>query len=201
MPKLLPYMHVENFLGNELSRQVLAYAVASEDQYTPSRVWAKRDEDEVDARVRISRVLRDLGPFDGLLQQKIRDFIPEMLAGLGVSRFQPRDKIELELAAHGDGAFYKPHIDMRLGETADRVLSAVYYMHGAPKVFSGGGLRIFPMPAMPGNDLPVVVAPTHDSLLVFQSYVRHEVMPIVCPGAAFKDYRFAVNCWIHKANA
>ena len=199
MPKLFPYMHVENFLDDDLSRQVFAYAVGSKDKYTPSRVGSKVDDDgRVDEKFRISHVLRDLGPFDAVMQQKIHDFYPEMLRGLKMSDFKVRERIELELAAHGDGAFFKPHIDMRLGETGDRVLSAVYYMHSFPKAFSGGELRIFPLEIMPGDDRPAVIEPKHNSLLVFQSYIHHEVLPVVCPGAAFEDYRFAINCWVHK---
>ncbi len=199
MPKLFPYMHVVNFLSDELSQELLAHAVMSEAAYTPSRVGVKVENDEVDERARISRVTRDLGRFEAVLQETIRDFLPDILAGLRMATFKTRDKIELELAAHGDGAFYKPHIDMRLGETADRVVSAVYYLHSRPRTFSGGELRIFPASNLPGDDVPVDIAPTHNSLLVFPSYARHEVRPVTCPGAAFQDYRFAVNCWIYKA--
>ena len=200
MARLFPYMHVEDFLSDELSQQIFSYAVESKESYTPSRVVSRLIGDaSVDESVRISHVLRDLGSFDSILQQKIHDYFPEMLAGLKMAKFKVRDRIELELAAHGHGAFYKPHIDMRLGETADRVVSAVYYLHGSPKMFNGGELRIFPMHKVPGDDLPIVIEPKHNSLLVFPSYVHHEVMPVACPGAAFKDYRFAVNCWVYKA--
>ncbi len=192
-------MHVENFLSDELSQQLFSYAVESKDKYTPSRVGSKANEDgRVDDKIRISHVLRDLGPFESVMQQKIHEFYPDMLIGLKMAGFNVREKIELELAAHGDGAFFKPHIDMRLGETGDRVLSAVYYMHSQPKAFSGGELRIFPLEIMPGDDKPVAIEPKHNSLLIFQSYVHHEVLPVVCPGAAFGEYRFAVNCWVHK---
>ncbi len=196
MPKLFPCMHVENFLSDELSQQIFDYAVTNENKYTPAQVGK---EGKINEKMRISKVLRDLGPFDTILHEKIHGFYPEMLKGLKMADFKRREKLELEIAAHGDGAFFKPHIDMRLGETGDRVLSAVYYMHSIPKVFSGGGLRIFPLEIMPGDDKPVVIEPKHNSLLVFQSYVHHEVLPVICPGAAFKDYRFAINCWIHKA--
>lgn len=196
MPKLFPYMHVENFLSDELSQQIFDYAAENEDKYTPSLVGK---EGKVNEKMRISKVTRDLGPFDAVLHEKIHAFYPEMLMGLKMADFKKKEQLELEIAAHGDGAFFKPHIDMRLGETGDRVLSAVYYMHSIPKKFSGGELKIYPLEIMPGDDEPVVLEPKHNSLLIFQSYVHHEVLPIVCPGAAFRDYRFAINCWIHKA--
>lgn len=196
MPKLFPYMHVEHFLSEALSQQLFDYAVSNQEKYESSKIGK---EGEVNERKRISKVTRDLGPFDAILHEKIHAFYPEMLSGLKMADFKRREKIELEIAAHGDGAFFKPHIDMRLGETGDRVLSAVYYMHSIPKRFSGGELKIYPLEIMPGEDEPVVLEPKHNSLLVFQSYVHHEVLPVVCPGEAFGDYRFAVNCWIHKA--
>jgi len=191
-------MHVENFLSDELSLEIFSHAVESKEKYTASRVGSKEDG-RVNEQARISLVLRDLGSFDSVLQRKIHDFYPEILAGLKMEDFKVREEIELELAAHGDGAFYKPHIDMRPGSTGERVVSVVYYMHSMPKVFSGGSLRIFPVQPMPGNDLPIEIEPKHNSLLVFPSYVLHEVLPVVCPGAAFADYRFAVNCWMYKA--
>jgi len=189
-------MHVEHFLSEALSQQLFDYAVSNQEKYESSKIGK---EGEVNERKRISKVTRDLGPFDAILHEKIHAFYPEMLLGLKMADFKRREKIELEIAAHGDGAFFKPHIDMRLGETGDRVLSAVYYMHSIPKRFSGGELKIYPLEIMPGEDEPVVLEPKHNSLLVFQSYVHHEVLPVVCPGAEFGDYRFAINCWIHKA--
>jgi SM-20-related protein len=34
MPRLFPYMHVENFLDEDLSQQILAYAVNDKDTST-----------------------------------------------------------------------------------------------------------------------------------------------------------------------
>lgn len=196
MPRLFPYMHVENFLDEDLSQQILAYAIDHKDIYTQSQIGK---EGKVNEKVRISHVTRELGPWEAVIQEKIEAFYPQIRQGLGMTDFNRRKNFEIELAAHDDGAFFKPHIDMRLGETGDRVISAVYYMHGTPKNFTGGGLKIYPNEIFPGDDEPVVLEPTHNSLAVFQSYVYHEVLPISCPSGDFKDYRFAINCWIHKA--
>jgi len=201
MPKLLPYMQVQDFLGEALASRVLAYAIAHEADFNASSVGERTEESQrIDATVRVSRVMRDFGELAPILQQRFQAFLPRMLEGLRMAPFDPRPECELELAAHGDGAFYKPHIDMRRGRTRDRVVSAVYYLHGQPKAFSGGGLRIFPNNMLPGDDAPVIVPPTHDSLLVFPSHVLHEVMPVSCPDVPFKDYRFAINCWVHRDN-
>jgi len=60
--------------------------------------------------------------------------------------------LELKLTAHGDGAYFRPHIDMSIGPDRqplgatpgeDRLLSAVYYFYAEPKAFSGGQLRLY----------------------------------------------------------
>ena len=79
-----------------------------------------------------------------------------------------------------------------------RALSGVYYLHRAPKGFSGGALRFY---AIGDANRFVDVEPVHNSLLVFPSWAPHEVMPISCPTGAFMDSRFAVNCWLHRRSA
>jgi Rps23 Pro-64 3,4-dihydroxylase Tpa1-like proline 4-hydroxylase len=111
--------------------------------------------------------------------------------------------LELELAAHGDGAFYHAHTDIAVGETrkkrsdkSDRVLSAVYYFYAEPKAFSGGELRLFQLGENPAF---VELQPLQNSLVVFHSWVPHEVRPVSCPSGEFRDYRFAINCWYRRA--
>ena len=64
-----------------------------------------------------------------------------------------------------------------------------------PCGFSGGTLRIYPLTGAGHID----IAPVHNSLLVFPSFVQHEVMPVACPSRHFMDSRFAVNCWFRKS--
>jgi Rps23 Pro-64 3,4-dihydroxylase Tpa1-like proline 4-hydroxylase len=107
-------------------------------------------------------------------------------------------RFETELVAHGDGAFYARHIDTQMqaqDRPGIRVLSGVYYFHRLPKAFSGGALRLYGFGA--GF---VDIEPTHNSLLVFPSWARHEVRPVSCPSGAFMDSRFAINCWVYRPN-
>ena len=46
---------------------------------------------------------------------------------------------------------------------------------------------------------PKDISPDNNSLLAFPSFSPHEVLPVIAPGVEFEDWRFAVNCWIHKA--
>jgi len=198
MPKLFPYLQIHRVLGAELAARVLQYAIGREGAFKASSVFESGESQRLDETVRISRVTRDLGDLGPVLQARFAAAIPTFFEGLKLGRVALKPDCELELAAHGDGAFYKPHTDNRWGRPANRVISAVYYVHGTPRGFSGGGLRLHPNNLLPGDDAPVVLQPEHDSLVVFPSHVIHEVLPVACPSGAFSDYRFAINCWIHR---
>ena len=109
---------------------------------------------------------------------------------------RPAAEAEIELVAHGDGGFYRPHIDTFTGDGdsagANRRLSLVYYFHRRPRAFSGGRLRLL---ALDGSQ-PVAIEPTHDSLLAFPSFAPHEVEPVSSPQDSFENCRFAVNIWL-----
>lgn len=109
--------------------------------------------------------------------------------------------VELELAAHRHGGYFRTHIDTfyggnREGSESDRICSLVYYCHAEPRPFSGGELAVYPL------DLkgPELLAPVGNRLVAFPSFTWHEVKPVACPpGNVFADARFSVNCWLHRA--
>jgi Rps23 Pro-64 3,4-dihydroxylase Tpa1-like proline 4-hydroxylase len=78
----------------------------------------------------------------------------------------------------------------------DRLVSAVYYFHSAPKRFTGGTLRLYRMADREGKGDFVEFEPELNSLAVFPSWARHEVRRVACPGCSFDQYRFAVNAWL-----
>ena len=143
-----------------------------------------------------------------MLSERLLAALPQVMAGTGTGGLPPVS-LELELAAHGDGAFYLPHLDIPVGARRkpvsgspheDRVLSAVYYFHHLPKAFSGGELRLFRFGADsdatradPANH--VDLEPVGNNLVAFPSWIYHEVRPVSCPSGEFRDYRFALNCW------
>lgn len=105
--------------------------------------------------------------------------------------------VEIQLAAHGDGAHFQRHVDTFTVENKrlnPRVLTLVLYLHRQPRGFSGGALRMHAL------DRPAVhdIAPDHNRLAAFPSIAQHSVEPIVCPSHAFADRRFAVNMWIRR---
>jgi Rps23 Pro-64 3,4-dihydroxylase Tpa1-like proline 4-hydroxylase len=143
--------------------------------------------------------LRDFGPVKTVLHRRLLDLVPTLIRDLRVTPFEP-SRVELELVANNDGAFFKRHIDMHIGATrlaSDRLLSAVYYFHAEPKAFSGGALRLYSFGAADKGSF-ADVQPEQNTLLVFPSWVSHEVLRVNCPSRRFSDSRFNVNCWVHR---
>jgi SM-20-related protein len=189
-----PHLVLHDFLDEDTVAGLLDYALSHQAEFAPARLRSKK----VDPSIRVSTSTRKLGRYHAILTNKILAMVPGVAARLQVTSVKAPD-LEIELVAHGDGAFYKRHIDTGTGsyEHANhiRVLSGVYYFYAAPKAFSGGALRLH---AMGGNkDRNFVdIEPVRNSLLIFPSWAPHEVMPVSCPSQRFIDSRFAINCWV-----
>ena len=127
----------------------------------------------------------------------------DFIEALGVGTFEP-EGVELELIAHGDGAFYSRHIDTFTGEASNanagrqRLVSAVFYAYRQPKGFSGGALRLYSLRRDDTLDDFIDIAPMHNCLVVFPSWVPHSVELVSCPSGNFADSRFAVNAWLWR---
>ena len=193
-----PWLVRHDLLSAQECRDLLGLALASEGRFKPAAV----DKGLVDPAIRRSSTLRDLGSFESLFERRVRAAVPDFIRELRLTSFDAGE-IELELAAHNDGAHFALHGDLYTGGSSargDRLLSAGYYFHRAPKAFSGGCLRMHRIGAVQG-DLGEDIAPEHNSLVVFPSWAPHEVLPVRCPSRAFADSRFAVNCWVYRAGS
>jgi SM-20-related protein len=185
-----------NWLGVQLIEQLLGYAKSNEHLFEWSTV-AYGPTRRVNTTRRISRVLYDFGDLKQQLTEKLQDFLPEIFKKLGDKPFDPI--FELELVAHGDGAFFARHKDTLTGRdrgNSDRIISVVYYFHTLPKAFSGGALRLHSLVATGEGDTFVDIAPDYNTLVFFPSIFPHEVLPVKSPSGRFLDSRFAINCWI-----
>jgi SM-20-related protein len=191
-----PYVVLRDFLDDATAAGLLDFALSRQSDFAPTRIGSKA----VDPAIRVSTGLRDLGLFREVLKTRIFGLLPDLIAQLRVTPFAA-PKLETELVAHGDGAFYTRHIDTETGHYDDidniRVLSGVYYFNAEPKAFSGGALRLYAIGGKPDENF-VDVEPEHNSLLVFPSWAPHEVMPVRCPSGRFIDSRFAINCWVRR---
>jgi SM-20-related protein len=189
---MLPHVVRQNFLPEETVAALLDFAAQHEADFVPTKIRHKK----YDPAFRVSARLRRLGELQQIVESRILATVPMLIDELRVARFQV-DSLETELVAHGDGAFYKRHIDTHTAPDSDvrrtRALSAVYYFCTEPKAFGGGALRLYGIGA--GADF-VDIEPVRNSLLVFPSWAPHEVMPVHCPSRRFVDSRFAINCWI-----
>jgi len=179
----------------EETAALLGHAAASQAEFTATVVGVGA-RGRVDPSARISLASRTLGEVGPALARRLKAAAPDLVAALKMSAFEI-SRVELQLVAHGDGAFYRRHIDTQTtGDVENiRVLSAVYYLHRTPKRFTGGALRLHAI----GDEARFAdVEPAHNTLVAFPAWAPHEVMPVSCPSGEFMDSRFAVNCWLHK---
>jgi len=201
---MTPYLVQRDFLSGGERAALLAWALGNEGRFAPAGVGGVG----VNGAVRRTVSLRDLGPLAAVLKARLKDRAAGFVETLQTAPFAV-SHVELELAAHNDGAFYSRHRDASTGDApghGQRVLSGVYYFHREPRGFSGGCLRLHAIRdldtdvASDDGSLDVGsrdVAPDQNTLVVFPSWAPHEVMPVRCPSGAFADSRFAVNCWLH----
>lgn len=196
-----PHRQSPDFLTAEDHAGLLAWTMSNQDRFKEATLIGG----VLNPAVRVASVARNLGEIGKMLRERLTDAVPSILAGAGVQG--PVEFLEIELAAHGDGAHFSKHLDIPVGSgrrplggdssrSQDRIVSAVYYFHREPKGFTGGDLRIhgFEFPGKPTSyvDLP----PQQNSLVMFPSWVPHEVLRVQCPSRRFEDSRFAVNCWL-----
>lgn len=207
---LPPHAQLHGFLSEEQHRALLDHVLAGRREFAPATITTGRQgtRNEVNPEVRVAETWRDLGPLRAMLHDRLMAALPEIRARLGAGGPVPTS-LELEFAAHGDGAYFRPHTDISLGSDRrtlgaapgeDRLISGVYYFHGRPKGFSGGELRLFRFGVDPAAGQPHLddfrdIEPVDNSLALFPSWATHEVRPVRCSSGRFEDYRFAVNCW------
>ncbi len=192
--RFLPHRIFPDWLGEMEAARLLAFGLAAETLFTPTRL-NDHGTGRFDAVTRQSSVLKDLGAFAAPLRRKAL----ALQAGLETAfdmPHTPANSTQIEMVAHGDGAFYRPHTDTYTDDQytpgGRRRLTMVYYLHRKPRRFTGGRLRMFDL----AGEQSIEIEPTHDSLLVFPSSARHEVETISCPDGTFAEARFAVNIWL-----
>ena len=192
--RFLPHRLFPDWLGEAECEGLLAYALAAEAQFLPTKL-NDHGTGHLDRIVRESRVLRDLGDFADPLRKKALALQSGLETAFDMTHTLP-NSTQIELVAHGDGAFYRPHTDTFTGDEymsgGRRCLTMVYYFHRLPRGFTGGRLRLFDL----GGNQTIDIEPTRDSLLVFPSTARHEVERISCPLGDFASGRFSVNIWL-----
>lgn len=193
-----PHWYVDDPQIRNLAEDLLAYSVANQHRFECSRIGSGSDV-KVDPKRRISSVCLLEGPLRDEVRAGILKLLPEALDVMGMYPFTPGD-LEMELAAHGDGAFFCRHTDVRrdiLGAGSSRHVSAVLYFHSMPRRFEGGTLRVYGA-GQDGENCWEDIEPRHGSVIFFPSGLWHEVLPVHAPNVPFEHQRFALNVWVHK---
>jgi SM-20-related protein len=200
-----PHLAFRDVLGAATVADLLDYVTSREKDFAPSSVRNRHSgEKKVDRGLLDALYLDDLGAFRGTI-----DAVMRSIAGVAVDALhlvepsvEPR---ELEMAVYRDGGHFGSHIDTGERLHRVRVLSCVYYFAATPRRFSGGELRLHGLPVLSArqrNASPpyVDIAPETDTLVIFPSWLRHEVLPVRVPSGAWVDSRFTINCWLHRVN-
>lgn len=191
-----PKVLIRDFLAEAEADALLDWAVANEGVFQATNI-VTQGVSRHDTGLRRSVAVRAFEPIESVLRKRALARFPEIVADLKVSPIRV-DDVELELVAHGDGAFYTRHVDTAAlphqGGFGVRVVSAVYYAFRHPRAFTGGALRLFPFGTVDDEDW-LDIEPEHNALLAFPSWAPHEVRPVSCPSGRFEDCRFAVNIW------
>ena len=197
-----PHLVLRDVLGSAAVASLLDYAVAREPDFRPALAYDRGSgERSIDTGRRDCLLLDDLGPFLEPVDAFVRSIVASSLAELRMDERagEPR---EFEISAYGDGGHFGAHVDTVETLRRVRVLSCVYYFSATPRRFAGGELRLYGLPALPGKATAgpafVDVAPDADSLVVFPSWMRHEVLPVHAASGGWAGRRFAINCWIHR---
>ena len=201
--KRCPHGTVRNVLGIPTVSAMLDYLAGRQATFEPGYIHNRRTgERSIISPRRDSLFLKDLGPFRPQFENVVRAVAPIALAQFGLSEpaVEPR---EFAFAWYGDGGYFKTHVDTVERVEHVRILSCVYYFAETPPRFSGGALRLhgFPDPFR-GAARPIVdITPDTDKLVIFPSWLDHEVLPVHVPSTAWRDGRFTANCWIYRASA
>jgi hypothetical protein len=200
-----PFLAYHDVLGAEYVGGLLDYVVARQSDFRTGLMHNRETGAVVADPVRRDSVyLTELGAFLRPIRAFVSTIAAPALRALHLSepRVEPR---EFVVTAYRDGGHIGEHIDTYERPEWVRILSCVYYFAVTPRRFSGGELRLYGLPKGPAverqlNSSYVDVEPRTDTLVVFPSWLRHQVMPVQVPSGAWLDSRFTVNCWMHRAS-
>jgi SM-20-related protein len=197
-----PHLVFREVFGAAVVAGLLDHVGAREADFQPSIVRYRNSQKiHRDGVVRSSLSLKDFGAFKAPLESYVRAIASEALTRFNLVEPAVEPKA-VDIAAYRDGSHFGTHIDTNEHLTQVRVLSCVYYFSLLPRRFSGGELRLYGLPTLSTAGAPafVDVVPETDTMVVFPSWMRHEVRPVSVPSGAWLDSRFSLNCWLHRAS-
>jgi SM-20-related protein len=201
-----PYLQYRMVLGADYVAGVLDYAIGRQRDFRHGGMHDRKTRERLmDVNLRHSLYLKDLGAFAAPIKSYVAAVAGSAIRALNLTEPQFEAK-EFEITAYPDGGHISEHIDTRAVSDRVRILSCVYYFSATPRAFSGGELRLYGFPKrtaageMAAPSPYVDIEPETDTLIVFPAWLRHEVRPVRVPSGAWRDSRFTINCWIHRAS-
>jgi SM-20-related protein len=199
-----PFVAYHNVLGAGYVAGLLDYVMARQSDFRAGEMHDRKTGEVVaDQMLRDSAYLSDLGAFAGPIRSFVSAIASPALEALHVGEPKVEPK-EFAITAYCDGGHIGEHVDTFGSSQRVRILSCVYYFAVTPRRFSGGELRLYGFPKGPAVEQQpltsfVDIEPRTDTLVVFPSWIRHQVMPARVPSGAWLDSRFTINCWMHRA--
>jgi Rps23 Pro-64 3,4-dihydroxylase Tpa1-like proline 4-hydroxylase len=198
-----PHLVFRDVLGQAKVAELIDYVTAHQADFKAAVVRSRiTGQKRVDYGLRDSRTFWDLGPFKAPIEAFVRGIVESSIEQLHLAEPALEPK-EFVILSYPDGSFFRPHIDTNEQLHKVRVLSCVYYFAVTPRRFSGGELRIYGMPTLSaakgGAAQFAEIVPETDTMVVFPSWLRHEVRPVSVPSGEWQDSRFTINCWLHRA--
>ena len=192
------FVTVRDFLPPEAHAAVVEAALSNRDRFIASTVTTGALD------YRKSQVLH-AAAFPGVyetIRDEVMAALPAVLESLAYPDF-PVASVEMQMTAHGDGAFFKVHQDTGSPDTATRALTYVYYFQvRQPRGFSGGALRLYQTRRGPPVEWDSArfreIEPLDNVIVFFDSCLMHEVMPVNVPSGDFADFRFTLNGWLRR---
>ncbi len=190
------YMIIDDFLGPDEHREMLAFAVSQEEKFETGTAEGRETPH------RNNKVIMDFAEtsLSRLLCNRLLTCLPLLSRELEIPLFPVRH-VESQLTASNDGHYYHMHCDSGSTDSEHRTITCVYYLFREPRPFNGGSLRLYDS-IYQGDQREACsnyreVEVVSNRLVIFPSSAYHELMRIRCPSRKFADSRFAITNWIH----
>jgi SM-20-related protein len=193
---------LDEFLAPQELAELTRFTLEHEADFSTSEVVSPASESGViDYEHRRSRVLMELAHHQGVILQRIKAALPQVLAQLGMEEFSIAE-VEAQITASNDGDFFRFHSDNTNNRVASRYLTFVYFFHREPRQFEGGELRIHDArivdDAYVSEGSYQTIVPRQNQIVLFPCELLHEITPVNCPSRIFADSRFTLNGWLRR---
>jgi len=193
---------LDEFLAPQELEELMCFTLEHEADFQASEVVSPTEEHGiVNYEHRRSRVLMDLAQHEGVMLERIKAALPQVLQKLGMEEFGIADA-EVQVTASNDGDFFHFHSDNSSERVRSRHLTFVYFFHREPRQFEGGELRIHDAKLEDGVYVSQgsyqTIVPQQNQIVFFPCELLHEITPVKCPSQLFADSRFTLNGWLRQ---